>query len=712
MTQVRLAGCAGCIGSGRPGYVVAWVLEDGQMLPKWERCPDQCTAESRAATIERHLRRRAEQEAGAAQQPQLDAASAPAAQPEPVPERTLPQHIQEPTVRWQVPPRPPQRGRPAQGAARPGGRRAPARAGSGSTPAANAPRRWPAVALDHDGNGWQTDIAQVPPPAGTKLTDWFAWLGTGLPLRIDRVHEAGRTGDGIVCLSAAALKALGLPAGLPSTEKALAAFTKKMNTAAASVGMELSQELGPVFHAFRRAGAVGGPKSSLRVVIAPWLGQGSDKQQVTGAMLAELAAAPTGELDARTLARRIRKYVADLGIAPGVTPATTSKLLLDAVRPRTEPFQNEEGEWGSRPREGALPGGDTVVPPAAGARHPLTRELQERGDALCEEEDYKYWSRPLTETEAAMPYAVACDVCASYLSVTMSLRLPAGPLEHHSEPVWDTKAPPAGLWWCDFTDIEVDPLLPHPATFHGQPPVSAGWYATPTVAYMVTEYGFDPTTITEAYLSTMTVPFLKEWTIRLREAYKGAYGLLGLKDGQEPEEFLAAYAAHKDIDSEDTDRTDALVLAGLYKAIYKGGVGKWTDGAAYLDEETWLRDVVANWSYRPEVRYTIISAARIANHRRMRKTYKKIGRAPFAINVDSYMYATEQPSPLELLTPPEKDKPVLGVLRLGIGPGQFKHEASIPMPAVLELLNNNEHPSPLTHDYTTDGTPYPQKDQP
>ncbi|MEU4077673.1 hypothetical protein [Streptomyces venezuelae] len=608
-----------------------------------------------------------------------------------------------------APPRPSHSTRPAQGAARRGGHRTPARTGSGSTPPADAPRRWPAVSLDHNENGWQVDISQVPPPAGTKLTDWFAWLGTGLPLRIDRVHDAGRTGDGIVCLSAPALKALGLPATFPSAEKALTALTKKMTTAAASAGMELSQELGPVFHAFRRVGGVGGPKSSLRVVIAPWLGQGSEKQQATGALLAELAATPTGELDARTLARRIRKHVADLGVAPGVTPATTSKLLLEAVRPRTEPFQNEEGEWSSRLREGALPGGDTAVPPAAGARHPLTRELQERGDVLCEEEDYKYWSRPLTEAEAVMPYAVACDVCASYLSVTQSLRLPLGPLEHRSNPDWDTKTAPAGLWWCDFTDIKVDSLLPHPATFHGQAPATAGWYATPTVAYMVTEYGFDPTTITEAYLSTMTVPFLKEWTIRLREAYKGAYELLGLKDGQEPEEFLAAYATHKDTDPEDTERTDALVLAGLYKAIYKGGVGKWTTYAlkSHPDEESWLREVVATWSYRPEVRYTIISAARIANHRRMRKTFTKTGRAPFSINVDSYLYATEQPSPLELLTPPENDKPVLGVLRLGIGPGQFKHEASIPMSAALELLNDSDHPSSLTHDYTTDGTAVP-----
>ncbi|MEE1931467.1 hypothetical protein V1J52_25445 [Streptomyces sp. TRM 70351] len=88
----------------------------------------------------------------------------------------------------------------------------------------------------------------------------------------------------------------------------------------------------------------------------------------------------------------------------------------------------------------------------------------------------------------------------------------------------------------------------------------------------------------------------------------------------------------------------------------------------------------------------------------MRKTLLKTGRAPFAVNVDSYLYATGSPSPLELLTPPEGGKAVAGVLRLGIAPGSSKHEASIPLQAALELMEAGEHPGRLTHDYATDGT--------
>ncbi|MGE7439781.1 helix-turn-helix domain-containing protein [Kitasatospora sp. NPDC001175] len=569
-----------------------------------------------------------------------------------------------------------------------------------------AARWWPVVALDvaEDG-GWVLDVPQVPAPAGPKLADWFAWLGTGLPLRVERAHPLGRGGDGTVCLTAAALKQLGLPAALPGTEKALTALQAKMAKAAASVGMELSDHIGPAFHVFRRKGSAGGPKTSVRITVAPWLGQGDARQQATSALALPLATAPDGTRDALTFARRFRTFTTDLGVAPGASAASTGMLLLDAVRPRVEWVKDEAtGEWSSHPREGALPGGDLCVPPAAGARHPLTRELLNKGEPVCEEEDYKWWARELTAEETGHPWAVAVDVCASYLSVTDSLRLPSGPLELVKSPDWNG-GKTAGLWWADFTTIAVDELLPHPATFHGRPPTGPGWYATPTVAYMATTYGFDPATITEAYLSTHTVPLLKEWTGHVRAGYKRAYADLGLIDGQSPEEFLAAYAVHKDVGT-DPVRADALVLAGLYKNIYKGGIGKWADSArnARPDETVWLEKVAATWSYRPEIRFHIVATARIAAHRRLRKTLQLTGRAPFAVNRDSYLYAADQPSPLELLPVKDDGTPVPGALRLGIAPGSHKHEASIPLEAVLEVMGRREHPSRLVHDYTTDGT--------
>ncbi|MET8629931.1 hypothetical protein ABZW30_40475 [Kitasatospora sp. NPDC004669] len=560
------------------------------------------------------------------------------------------------------------------------------------------------VALDvaEDG-GWVLDVPQVPAPAGPKLPDRFAWLGTGLPLRVERAHPSGRGGDGTVCLTAAALKQLGLPAALPGTEKALTALQAKMAKASASVGMEPSDHIGPAFHVFRRKGSAGGPKTSVRITIAPWLGQGDGRQQATSALAGPLATAPAGTKDGLTLARRSRAFTTDLGAAPGATTASTAMLLLDAVRPRVEWVKDEAtGEWSSHLREGALPAGDLCVPPAAGARHPLTREQLFRGETVCEEEDYKWWARELTEQEAGRAFAVAVDVCASYLSVTDSLRLPSGPLELVRNPDWNG-GKTAGLWWADFTATPVDELLPHPATCHGRPPTGPGWYATPTVAYMAATYGFDPATITEAYLSSHTVPLLKEWTGHVRGGYKRAYADLGLTDGQSPEEFLAANAVHKDVGT-DPVRADALVLAGLYKNIYKGGIGKWSDSARHLDDEQWLEKVAASWSYRPEIRFHIIAAARIAAHRRLRKTLQLTGRAPFAVNVDSYLYAADQPSPLEVLPVKDDGTPVPGALRLDIAPGSHKHEASIPLQAAIEVMGRREHPSRLTHDYATDGT--------
>ncbi|MCG6499991.1 hypothetical protein [Kitasatospora sp. A2-31] len=51
----------------------------------------------------------------------------------------------------------------------------------------------------------------------------------------------------------------------------------KLAKAAATMGMEISDRIGLSCHVFRRAGSAGGPKASVQVPIAPWLGLGDGR---------------------------------------------------------------------------------------------------------------------------------------------------------------------------------------------------------------------------------------------------------------------------------------------------------------------------------------------------------------------------------------------------------------------------------------------------
>jgi hypothetical protein len=688
------------------------------------RCPEQCTAESRKASVNRqlaargiptfatgapaevlaqdgarprcgnhpaarltdgdraavadfreHLRARAREDQDHGDARQLVHADAPA-EPTPAPARTT-------------------RSKPSRAAART------------RTTAPERPALVAAVAVDIEGGRVVADADAVTAPAGDTLADLFAWIGSGLPVGVPRLHQDDRDADGTVCLSAAVCAAWKIPAKLP-TAKGMERVAAKLRKAAGACGMEVSDTIGAGFKAWRRKGADGGPQVSVKVLVVPWLGQGDASAQASGQLVTALAAGPEGEPDARTLARRLRRFAVELGVTPGATTAVTSLHLLEAVRPRfTWKLDEATGRRTKVFRADSLPDGDTAVPVAAGARHPLTRERTAARLPLCEEEDFKWWARQPSPEEAARPWAVALDVCASYLSVPETLRLPAGPLEHTDAPAFDPKT--AGLWLCDFTGLDVEDVLPHPATFHGQAPTGPGWYATVTVDYMAREYGFDVATIGEAYVSTHTAAILREWLARVRGAYKGAMGTLGLVDGMDDAAFLAAWSSRKDT-AGSVDRADALALVDAYKAVYKGGVGKWADSARHLDDDAWAERVAASWHYRPEIRFHIIAAARIAAHRRMRKTLRLTGRAPLAVNVDQVMYAADAPSPLELLPRGEDGRPVPGTLRLGSAPGSFKHDSSVPMRDVVAALADQTHPSRLTHDYTPAGEPVTEEE--
>lgn len=671
----RIVGCVGCAGHQRPGYVREWTTDatspNGSRWV-WKRCPEECTADSRQVSVDRQLAARFGRPVGTATAPAACAglSAGPAPAPAPAPIVTAPPSRRSTSRR----PAAPRAARPA------------------------SPELVAAVAVDVDDAGrLVVDVDGIGSPESVTADALFGWLGTVPPIGVARVHEDAPDRDGTVCLSAAALAALKLPAKLPTGKRA-DQVAAKLRKGAAAHGIELSERIGAGFKAWRRRGEAG-PRLSVKVIVTPWLGQGETGAVKAGELITQLAG---DDADAGTLARRLRRFTAELGIAPGATTAVTSWQLLDAVRPRVRWVKDDGGRWSREDREGALPDGDTAVPVAAGARHPLTRERTAARLLVCEDEDFKWWAREPLPEEAARPWAVALDVCTSYLSVPETLRLPSGRLVHTDAPAFDGKT--AGVWLCDFSTLETEAELPHPATVSGLVPEGPGWYATPTVDYMAREYGFDPATISEAYVSEHTAPILREWLARIRTAYKGAMATLGLVDGMDDAAFLAAWSSRKDT-AGDQAREDAAALADAYKAIYKGGVGKWADKARHLEDDEWADRVAVAWHYRPEIRFHVVAAARIAMHRRMRKTYRLTGRAPLAVNVDQVMYAADAPHPGELLPKDDAGRPVPGTLRLGSAPGSFKHESSVPMTAVAAALADREHPARLTHDYTPAGTP-------
>ncbi|MEU6221849.1 hypothetical protein ABZ845_30780 [Streptomyces sp. NPDC047022] len=690
MTQTRITGCTACAGHQRPGYVREWIADphspNGARW-QWQRCPDECTADSRRARINEELTARG-----------LPAFTTPGAPADVLAADGARNRTVKPPVAAPAPAPAPSPADPAHAAAAPATAPTEAR----TAPALKRPALVAAVCLDAGRAGTVTaDVPGIGMPGAATLPALFAWIASGPALGIAPVHDDGRRHNGTIVLTPKLCKALGLPKTLPADTKGQRALSKTLRTAADAAGIDLGEKIAGRMAAVPRK--VPGVRRAygVKVIITPWLGQTEGPGQAAEAHLTHL-----GGGDAPALARRLRLMAEDLGVPLTSTPAVTARELLEAVRPRERWSENRDAT--RVPRDGAMPAGDHCVPVAAGRDHPLTHAALEAGETICRENDLGRWHRPLTPGEAEQPWAVEIDVSAAHLSVTESLPLPSGPLQHTTAPRFDKRT--AGVWWCDFTGTrlqaahvpealraEAGRMLPHPATPDGHEPTEPGWYATPTVAYMVEAYGFDPATITQAYTSTHTVPLLTQWTARLRTAYKTRLAALGLTDGMSPDAFLTAHAARSERAAADPDAADAYALTELYKSVYRGATGMWTTNALSRTgesipdrDERWLNEVVTSWHYRPEIRFTIVAASRTAMHRRITKTYALTGRAPFAVNVDGLLYACETPGPLPLIPLSADGKQVPGALRLGSAPGSCKHDATLPMAAVREALEAGE----------------------
>lgn len=254
------------------------------------------------------------------------------------------------------------------------------------------------------------------------------------------------------------------------------------------------------------------------------------------------------------------------------------------------------------------------------------------------------------------------------------------PPEHVTHPVFDPAAP--GSWLVDLShvdlhrvkvakqwrDLEGD-LLPSPFTPTGARPEGPAWYATPTVAYAV-ELGYDVTPL-QAWVRPRSGRFLDGWYKRLRDAYVATMADLKVAEKLTPGEFLKAMDGHKGRDPELGIVLDAV------KMTVKGGIGKLQEkarGGNWVPGQAW--PALARPTWRPDIRATVISRARINMHRKMLALAAATGRYPVAVLSDCAVYTADGPSPLAVLPYDQDGKTVPGSFRLGVSPGMVKHEGT------------------------------------
>ncbi|XQE83712.1 hypothetical protein ACN24L_38115 [Streptomyces microflavus] len=211
-------------------------------------------------------------------------------------------------------------------------------------------------------------------------------------------------------------------------------------------------------------------------------------------------------------------------------------------------------------------------------------------------------------------------------------------------------------------------LLPSPFTPTGERPEGPAWYATPTVAYAV-ELGYDVAPV-EAWVRPRSGRFLDGWYKRLRDAYVATMADLGVTEKLPPDLFLEAMDGYKGRDPELGIVLDAV------KMTVKGGIGKLQEkarGGGWVPGQAW--PALARPTWRPDIRATVISRARINMHRKMTALAAATGRYPVAVLSDCAVYAADGPSPWTSCPTTRTARPCRVIPSRGL-PGMVKHEGT------------------------------------
>ncbi|MEV0375888.1 helix-turn-helix domain-containing protein [Streptomyces sp. NPDC050636] len=515
----------------------------------------------------------------------------------------------------------------------------------------------PLAVLGGDGSAYCVGGLVLDCPAKT-FPALVEWALTEAKLGASRLNRNGKDADPLIVITDAAAERLGLPAvledrrglRLPEDHKVVKQITKAK--------WKLTRRgFGPWPRIYRPA--EGGKRQCVQFAILPW---GALDTRSWG---------DTGQLSPADVAAVLGSYATRV-ITPRGSTAVCGLELMSALRPPTRAVKDDSGAWVSGPNPGALTEPVDPAPPEAPAEHPLVAALYPRHhvrtpDQVIDEEAYD-WFRPLTDQECTQGYthAVGIDVNMAFAAAANRLVIGTGPATHVRSPAFDPKLP--GSWLVDLSHIDLDPRLPSPFTPKGTHPTGPAWYSTSTVAYAV-ELGH-AVAPSEAYVRYENAAYFDAWYTHLRDAYMATMADLGVTTGMNEEDFLAAMARHKSIDS-----GQAAVLSAI-KSTVKGGIGKLRERPQSIKHkfgERWPALERPTWS--PHARAELIGKARTNMHRKL-MAWARVGLFPVAILSDCAVYLSHGPSPLDFMPHTPDGKPLPGGFRLGVSPGMVKHEGT------------------------------------
>ncbi|MEV6182267.1 helix-turn-helix transcriptional regulator [Streptomyces sp. NPDC052015] len=532
-------------------------------------------------------------------------------------------------------------------------------------------------------------ILDVPAKSLPTLVEWAL---TEARLGAERLHGSGKDADPLLVLTRAACERYGLPAALSEDQRHAGRLPEghKVIKHLERAGWKLTKRgLGPWARIYRPA--EGGRRSCVQLCIPSWHALG------------DRSWGHAARLEPAELARVLGVYAARVMTPVGST-AVTGLELMTALNPPTRASKpDEDGHRHSEPRPGSL--GTEPIDPApceAPDGHPLLAHLPRfhvRGPEERLFEEAYDWARDLTDDECMQRYLVGLDVNLAFGAAANGAVVGlASPPVHVTNPVFDPAVP--GSWLVDLSHVDLSrvkvgkqwrelqgELLPSPFTPTGERPTGPAWYVTPTVTYAV-ELGYDVAPA-EAWVRRESGRFLDGWYKRLRDAYVATMADLGVADKLGPAEFLQAMDGYKNRDPELGIVVDAV------KMTLKGGIGKLQEkarGGGWKPGQAW--PALARPTWRPDIRATVISRARINMHRKMVALAAATGRYPVAVLSDCAVYAADGPSPLDVLPYDAHGKTVPGSFRLGVSPGMVKHEGSQSLlwgADVLEQLGADGH---------------------